>query len=185
MFGECLFDLRRVGKPAHLPGEMTRLSFAEPWLSLPNISGILWPMSRNWQRLARAVSARRAELGVSQDTVHDRGGPSDIVLGRIERDEDPRPRNDTINKLDAGLEWQPGSAQRVLAGGDPVPLQPGPTHRTVRRYEDGSVPLVADLREVPSDALMRELQRRMSEPWDGRERRRGDPPTYNPDVPPL
>jgi hypothetical protein len=65
------------------------------------------------------------------------------VVGRIESDDDPRPRDDTVNKLDGPLRWEPGSAQRVLAGGDP------------RAIDRPSL-----LQEISIDALLAEIRRR-------------------------
>ncbi|ANO05068.1 helix-turn-helix domain-containing protein [Mycobacteroides immunogenum] len=73
-------------------------------------------MPENWEALARAVRARRADLGISQAAVQDRGGPSDIVIGRIENNEKPRPRGDTLRKLDLGLGWSEGHSLSILAG---------------------------------------------------------------------
>lgn len=78
-------------------------------------------MAENWANLARAVRARRAELGISQATVQERGGPSDIVIGRIENNEKPRPRGDTLRKLDQGLGWEPGYSLSILVS----PRTPG------------------------------------------------------------
>lgn len=80
-------------------------------------------MAEDWARLAEAVKKRRASRKWSYDEIHDAGGPSDVVLSRIEKNEEPRPRGDSIQKLDAGLAWRPGSATDVLNGGDPVPLE--------------------------------------------------------------
>lgn len=102
-----------------------------------------------WSRLAYIVAKRRRELGLSQDAIRRAGGPSDVVLSRIEADEEPRPRDDTINKLDKPLQWEPGSARSVLAGGDAVP---------VGRY--------VNLREVDLDALLSELRRRVLSPGE-------------------
>jgi hypothetical protein len=101
-------------------------------------------VQKNWGALAKAVAQRRRELGLSQAAVHQAGGPSDVVISRIEETREPRPRDDTVNKLDAPLQWQPGSAQVVLAGGQAQPLQR---------------PL--DLAEVGIDDLLGEIRRRV------------------------
>lgn len=80
-------------------------------------------MAEDWARLADAVKKRRSSRKWSYDEIHDAGGPSDVVLSRIEKNEEPHPRGDSIQKLDAGLNWRPGSAVDVLNGDDPVPLE--------------------------------------------------------------
>jgi hypothetical protein len=86
--------------------------------------GICWygPImeDRDWEALAKAVRARRADLGLSQGAVAAAGGPSDFVISRVENNEEPRPRLDTLRKLDRGLRWEPGTSEAFLAGG-PIP----------------------------------------------------------------
>lgn len=110
-------------------------------------------MTKDWPRLAEAVAKRRRELGLSQDAIRQAGGPSDVVIARIENDEEPHPRDDTINKLDGPLRWEPGSAQQVLAGGDPDVIE-----RTL------------DLREISNDELLTEIRRRFEEAPSGARR---------------
>lgn len=75
------------------------------------------------ERFGRIVLDRRIELGLSQEDVAAEGGPTDTTLGKIENCEwTPGNRKVTLRKLDAGLRWEPGSAVRTLAGGDPTPL---------------------------------------------------------------
>lgn len=101
-------------------------------------------MTIDWARLGRAVKQRREQLGLSQDSVHQAGGPSDVVVARIESNEPPRPSKGSIRKLDVGLRWAPGSAQRVLNGGEPAALERPP-----------------DLHQVSIDALLGEVRRRV------------------------
>lgn len=61
-------------------------------------------------------------MGLTQDDVTAAGGPSDTTQTRVENAEGPPPNLTTRNKLDRPLRWQPGSAARVWAGGEPVPL---------------------------------------------------------------
>jgi hypothetical protein len=132
---------------------MTLVSFAKRWLCSPNFSGTLADMTRDWLRLAQAVADRRRELGLSQDAVRRAGGPSDVVIANIENNKGAHPRDDTINKLDRPLRWQPGSAQQILAGGDPDVIE-----RTL------------DLREISNDVLLTEIQRRFEEASGARGR---------------
>ena len=80
-------------------------------------------MAEDWARLADEVRKRRSSRKWSYDEIHAAGGPSDVVLSKIEKNGTPPPRADSVRKLDAGLAWRPGSAVDVLNGGDPVPLE--------------------------------------------------------------
>jgi transcriptional regulator with XRE-family HTH domain len=70
-------------------------------------------------RLADAVRERRAHLGLAQGELADRGGPSIVTVGQIERCQIARPQAATLRRLDDSLGWTRGSASRVLAGGVP------------------------------------------------------------------
>jgi hypothetical protein len=137
--------LRQFGEPARQYGKVTFVLFAKHWLCSPNFSDGLPGVEKDWQRLAQAVADRRRQLGLSQDGIRQAGGPSDVVVARIEANDAPHPRDDTINKLDVALEWEPGSARSVLAGG-----QPRPTERSV------------DLTDMSDDELLAELCRRLA-----------------------
>lgn len=105
---------------------------------------MIWGMPEQWERLGRVVAARRSDLKLSQDAVRSLGGPSDVVQSRIENNEQPRPRGDTLYKIDAALQWQPGSAVAVLHGGDPIPLTAART-----------------IQDATDDELIEEVRRRM------------------------
>lgn len=75
--------------------------------------------------LKREVEARMDELGLTNEMVAQRGGPSTTKTSQV-RKADPRPpRGDVLRKLDKGLRWVDGSARRVTLGGKPVPLPDG------------------------------------------------------------
>ncbi|AZF98784.1 immunity repressor [Gordonia phage Maridalia] len=101
--------------------------FAEVDCCLPNFLGIVGYMNLDRYheaRLGTLVRQRRAELGLTQKDVHQAGGPTDTTLTKIENGEwTPGNRKNTLRKLDAGLSWTTGSAARVLAGGEPTPLE--------------------------------------------------------------
>ena len=90
---------------------------------------------RDWEALAKAVRTRRADLGLSQGGVAAAGGPSDVVISRIENNEEPRPRLDSLRKLDRGLRWEPGTSEAFLAG-EPIP-EPSPVVPRVRVKRGG------------------------------------------------
>lgn len=71
-------------------------------------------------RLADAIRDRRAELGLSQGDLADRGGPSIVTVGQLERAQIVRPQAATLKRVDVALNWTKGSSARVLAGGEPT-----------------------------------------------------------------
>lgn len=76
-------------------------------------------MTQDMARLGAAVAARRAELRLSQEEVAKRGGPSTTTLSKIELGMTDNVSRQTLEKLDRGLDREPGWAQRVLSGIDP------------------------------------------------------------------
>lgn len=75
----------------------------------------------DWNRLGAFVKQRRAsELGLSQSEVTSRGGPSVPTLRQIENGVAGNFRAQTFAELEKALQWAPGSAQRILQGGDPT-----------------------------------------------------------------
>jgi hypothetical protein len=107
------------------------------------------------RRLARAVKARRAELEVTQYDVWQAGGPSNTTLTKIEAGHLESLTRKTARNLDAALEWEPGSAKRVWAGGEPIPLLPGvrPESSAILRKQI----LDADLEPATREALLKVL----------------------------
>ncbi|EOM75952.1 hypothetical protein Rrhod_2706 [Rhodococcus rhodnii LMG 5362] len=74
-------------------------------------------------RFGDYVHRRRRALGLTQDEVTAAGGPSDAAQTRAENGTGPAPSAETLRKLDLGLRWEPGSAARTLAGGEPTPIE--------------------------------------------------------------
>jgi hypothetical protein len=76
----------------------------------------------DWERLAQRVIARRAALDMTQIELAQAGGLSLDRVSAIEgkRVHTLRPR--TIRSLEVGLQWEAGSLQAVLAGGEPTPV---------------------------------------------------------------
>ncbi|MCF8786133.1 MULTISPECIES: helix-turn-helix domain-containing protein [Rhodococcus] len=85
-------------------------------------------MANDSARLGDYVAARRRELGLTRAQVQQAGGPSVSRLATIEENSGPDPSAPTLQKLDAGLQWQPGSAARTLSGGIPRALPDAPTY---------------------------------------------------------
>lgn len=88
--------------------------------------------SEQSRRMRDAVIARMEELGLTQQDVAASGGPSTSTLTLIAKGEwDPgRLAATSLRKLDAGLQWTPGTARRIWHG-DPPAAQPT-TAPTVR-----------------------------------------------------
>lgn len=72
----------------------------------------------NLQRLANAVHERRRELALTRTEVHEKGGPADTTMARIENPspETSPPRPTTLRRLDLGLSWPEGHAAKILHG---------------------------------------------------------------------
>lgn len=111
---------------------------APPQVDTPPVPG-----ADHFGRLARAILDRRAELGRTQLDVARAGGPSNATLTALESGRATSTSPATLRKLDAGLDWHPGSAQAVLAGGEVRPRE---------RPSPATFGLSAELRVV-SDAL--------------------------------
>ncbi|MER6778447.1 MULTISPECIES: helix-turn-helix transcriptional regulator [unclassified Streptomyces] len=74
---------------------------------------------RDHDRLATQVRDRRLQLGLSRAGLAERAG---ISKGTCLRVEEGQPIRDTsYAKIDAALEWAPGSCAAIRAGGDPTP----------------------------------------------------------------
>jgi hypothetical protein len=123
--------------------------FAQQSYCLPNFSGIVGLVNDDlqWDRLGPYVIAARGPR--SQKAIQRLGGPSDTIIGKIENNHwrPKRAVDDTLAKLDKGLDWEQGSALRILRGGEPearTPAQPaasvGPP---VIEYERSPAPTFA------------------------------------------
>jgi hypothetical protein len=75
--------------------------------------------------LADAVTTRRRALGLTRIGLHEAGGPSDSTMARLESPTATTayPRPSTLDRLDAGLKWIPGSAAGCLDLREPTPLE--------------------------------------------------------------
>ncbi|OMC08579.1 helix-turn-helix domain-containing protein [Mycolicibacterium fortuitum] len=82
----------------------------------------------DWDRLGRYVRAARGPR--AQAEIAANGGPSDETISKIEqgRWRPTRSVQKTLEKLESGLDWAPGSANAILSGGEPTELHPAPTH---------------------------------------------------------
>lgn len=118
--------------PLAAQGQLTPVSFAMRDFCLPKILGKLMGMTRQdatpeqLARLAQAVEERRAALrDRSYDEIHAAGGPSTTTMTKIRLARPPAPQTRTLDALDRGLDWEPGSAYAVLwHGEEPRPIHP-------------------------------------------------------------
>ncbi|MEH3135919.1 MAG: hypothetical protein PGN30_13075 [Mycolicibacterium neoaurum] len=146
--------------------------FAQQSFCLPNISGIVGRMEPQWERLGREVLNRRTSRGWSQSAVRERGGPSDTLQTKIESGNwrPSRGVDETLQKIDIGMEWLPGSASRVLAGGEPsYKVQP----EDLRRPPGPLTAEEAESERTINEALEQVDRRRRSEPLPSTEQRGG------------
>lgn len=105
--------------------------------------------SRDWARLARYARERRDELGLTQEEVAARGGPSTATLRIIENlDRDNasqssfRPKS--LRQLEDGLGWERGSALTIIAGGEPA-ARDSHSAGAARRYSDPGLQAIWEL----------------------------------------
>lgn len=130
------------------------MSFAKHLLGLPNIYGIVANVA-NWsegarRRLAEAVKARRAELGLSQLHVYEAGGPSNSTMTAIENATKTDISWSTLRKLDIGLQWPQDCALNLISG--------KALDQSVSAPSLDGVP--TDALAAVTSALLAELQRR-------------------------
>ncbi|MEU2124491.1 helix-turn-helix domain-containing protein [Nocardia niwae] len=64
--------------------------------------------------LAARVRARRRERKWTQADVAGNGGPPAKLVSEIERSRNPQPSEEVLDRLDAGLEWPPGTSAMIL-----------------------------------------------------------------------
>ena len=73
----------------------------------------------NRERLASFVIARRMEIGIRDRRALQRiSGLSDRTIGTLERGGTVNAA--TLGAIENALNWEPGSAKRILEGGEPV-----------------------------------------------------------------
>jgi transcriptional regulator with XRE-family HTH domain len=103
----------------------------------------------DWERLADSVIARRTELGMTtRQELARKTGLSYRLLGDLERGTRPVSEG-SLAILEQVLGWQPGSAKKILEGGDPRPAAEGVASATVA----GSPMQVADVAPQADRAL--------------------------------
>lgn len=76
------------------------------------------------ERLARAVSNRRTQLGMTKISVADQAGITITTYGNVEAGRSVR--DTTYGKIEPVLGWAVGSCSDVLKGGNPTVIEAGP-----------------------------------------------------------
>ncbi|MFF8784715.1 multiprotein-bridging factor 1 family protein [Streptomyces sp. NPDC015125] len=123
-------------------------------------------MGRDWKRLAEAIKGARQALRLTQVDLAHAAGVSESTVQNLEAG-DSRTRIPTsLPKIESALNWREGSAQAVLAGGEPTFSTTPPDSdagavtelplRIVQELADGPLldTTVLDLTPLGSDARM-------------------------------
>lgn len=118
------------------------------------------PVSNEWQRVARLVIRRRVDLGYHQQSEFaSSAGLSIRTLNNIENSRRQSYDGSTIALLERGLEWEPGSIDAILAGGEPA------IHVAAAAGDDVTIPRATLARIADAvDALRAELEAALDEP---------------------
>lgn len=87
-------------------------------------------MSRDWKRLAAAVKAARDERNLTQVELADATGLSESTIQNLESGREYTRLPTSLARIEEYFRWAPGSAQEVLAGGEPT-LLPEPVEDEV------------------------------------------------------
>lgn len=102
------------------------------------------PTNADWQRLAQHITNRRNALGLTQAQVAAAGGPSVATMRLVEGALQTSYRGSVLGRLEAALQWQPGSIDRILAGGDPTPIRPADPDPQPRNGLEAELRAIAD-----------------------------------------
>src|SRR5262249_58402505 len=79
----------------------------------------------DWQRLADYVVGGGVELGMrDRRAFAEATGVTERTLGKLENGQRVSPS--TLGMVENRLGWGPGSCRRILAGGEPTVVSPGP-----------------------------------------------------------
>ena len=110
----------------------------------------------DWTRLARAARVRRKALGLTQREVADRAGVNVMTIRNLEGLRTFARMPATIGKVETALGWAFGSAERIIAGGEPM-LRDEPAATVPPAVDEPA--FVRELRQWPglSPALREEL----------------------------
>lgn len=81
-------------------------------------------MTTDWDRLAGAIRERRKVLDMTQQQLADAAGVDRSTIKNLEGARTPKRLPSSIAAVEQALGWTSGSAQTVLAGGEPTIVIP-------------------------------------------------------------
>ncbi|MGW3298415.1 helix-turn-helix transcriptional regulator [Streptomyces rubiginosohelvolus] len=84
-------------------------------------------MSRDWVRLGHAIEAARDAKGMTQVALAEAADVSESTVQNLEAGKERKRQPPSVKKVEAALGWAPGSADAVLAGGEPTSLSAAPS----------------------------------------------------------
>lgn len=111
-------------------------------------------MPRAHKRLDQVMNDRRVELDMTWGEIATRARIAEVTLRAI-RKGDNNPGELTARRLEDALQWEPGSIEAILDGGQPTPVQEEPGLSFGERLE-----------------RIREEVERMQQDWEQEQRRR-------------
>lgn len=104
--------------------------------------------SENWQRLADYVVAGRVALGMrDRRALAAATGITERTLGKLENGR--RVSASTLAAIENELSWAPGTARRILAGGEPA----GPADATSHPEADPTLRYLAATPGLPPEVV--------------------------------
>ncbi|MFE3678802.1 helix-turn-helix domain-containing protein [Streptomyces griseus] len=98
-------------------------------------------MSRDWVRLGHAIEAARDAKGMTQVALAVAADVSESTIQNLEAGKARVRQPPSVKKVEAALGWTPGSADAVLAGGDPTTATPGPREDVPQAGDQPGLPL--------------------------------------------
>lgn len=98
-------------------------------------------MSRDWVRLGHAIEAARDVKGMTQVALAVAADVSESTIQNLEAGKARVRQPPSVKKVEAALGWTPGSADAVLAGGDPTPAPSSQPEEAPQAVDRSGLPL--------------------------------------------
>lgn len=73
-----------------------------------------------WVRLGRFIQQERAAKGLSQSAAAEAAGINRGVWSAVEKAAGTKPYDTTLAAIERVLDWEPGSCETILGGGEPT-----------------------------------------------------------------